>query len=167
MCLTPLHEQLLTADKTMDDLYVCQAGRNIKWSYISFSISCLSWYFYIFFFALTKVLKLRPGRNSIQNLWKRNKYLSRQVFRCCWTFQNGSWPHTCTGPRQTWRCWWYVGSRHPWRSVWGDKISKIFLERISVTSRFNGPNVGFNDLQFQVNINKCCNRCSKNNTELK
>lgn len=119
VCLTLLHEQLLIADKTMDDLYVCQTGRNIKWSYISFSISCLSCFFF-----LNKSLKLQPGRYSSQSLWKRNKYLSRQVFQCCWSFQNGFWPHMCTGLHQTWRCWWYVESHRPWWSVWGDRFQR-------------------------------------------
>lgn len=74
----------------------------------------------LFFFPLTKVWSYQPGRYSSQKLWKGNKYLWRQVLRCCWTFQNGFWPHTCSGRRRLWRCWRYVESRHPWWCVWGD-----------------------------------------------
>lgn len=110
-----------------------------------------------FFFPLTKVWSSGLERNSSQNLRRRNKYLSRQAFRYCWTSQSGSWPRMCSGLRQTWRCCWYAESRPPSRSVWGGRF-----QRHSWSTSTSNSSVLMNLLWVSVKTaKKCHNCCSK------
>lgn len=120
------------ADKTVDDLYVCQSGGNIKQLYISLSISRLRYDF------LPTIVKdwTREKRKRRKKQPGGNKYPSPAVFQSCWTTQSGSWPRRCTCPRPPWRCWWSAGSRPRSPSVWGESRRWKWLFVTTVITAF-------------------------------